>query len=189
MKVELIFTATAARNIRSRLSFALTPKPKRSHRNKSENRAPRSSFTSLNDTRMNATKILSIDPGTRQLGVAVLDGNDLLYYGVKTLAKRSTAVDIRAEAARIVRALIAEYQPDVVAIEQQVTRQNAMMLNAVAREIKKTVKGIGLAVYEYAPKTVRQFICSKDGKATKRRTAQHELAPLWWTRSLCRLPQ
>lgn len=33
-------------------------------------------------------RVLAIDPGTHYIGVAVLDGTKLAYYGVKTLSKR-----------------------------------------------------------------------------------------------------
>ena len=33
-------------------------------------------------------RILAIDPGTRELGFAIMEENDLIYYGVKTLKKK-----------------------------------------------------------------------------------------------------
>ena len=39
------------------------------------------------------TRILAIDPGTREMGFAIMEENELIYYGVKTLKKmRPTSV-------------------------------------------------------------------------------------------------
>jgi Holliday junction resolvasome RuvABC endonuclease subunit len=116
--------------------------------------------------------ILAIDPGTKEIGVAVLTGLELRYFGVKTIRRRQSPQTVLGEAARHITALINEYEPESLAIEKTfLIQKNAALLNVVAAEIKHTARRRGLTIYEYAPTEVRKFIC-QSGKATKRETAQ-----------------
>ena len=82
-------------------------------------------------------RILAIDPGTREIGVAVLDSTELVYYAVKTIRDRGTAQKILQQAARLVEHLIATYKPDCVAMEKMfVIQKSAALLNVVAAEMK-----------------------------------------------------
>jgi crossover junction endodeoxyribonuclease RuvC len=121
---------------------------------------------------MKGIRILSIDPGTRELGVALFESGELLYYGVKTIRMRKTPQDICRGAVLIVRRLISEYKPQFLSIKQPIIiQQSAVSLADVIREIKQAAQQAGLTIYEYAPKTVHQFICGAD-RATKRQTAE-----------------
>lgn len=117
------------------------------------------------------TRILAIDPGTREIGVAVLEGEALTFYGVKTIRNRKRPQQVLNEAARIVNRLIEVYQPSILAIEKMfLIQENASLLIVVADEIKATAQAAGLTVYEYAPTVIRKHIC-QTGKATKRAVA------------------
>src|SRR6185503_15122964 len=106
------------------------------------------------------TKILAIDPGTREIGVAVLENEDLLYYGVKSIRNRKRPQQVLGEVARIIERLIEDYKPSVLAIEKMfLIQKNGSLLIVVADEIKAAAQAVGLGVYEYAPTTVRKFIC------------------------------
>lgn len=121
---------------------------------------------------MKGNRILSIDPGTRELGVAMFDKGELLYYGVKTIRTRKTPRDICGGAVLIVRRLISEYEPQFFSIRQPIIiQQGAATLADVIREIKQAAQQEGLTIYECAPKTVHQFICGSD-RATKRQAAE-----------------
>jgi Holliday junction resolvasome RuvABC endonuclease subunit len=120
-----------------------------------------------------ATTILAIDPGTRHLGVAVLDGNDLIFATVKAVKdQKMSSAEVLKKTETIIARLIASYNPHVLAIEKTffVQSKRSSLLNAVTEEIKKLAKRKKLKVYIYAPTTVRKFIC-KDGKATKMKAA------------------
>ena len=117
-------------------------------------------------------KILAIDPGTRQIGVAVLENKTLVYFAVKTIRDRSTAQKVLRQAVAIVIDLIATHGPNCLAIEKMfVVQKSAALLSVVAGEIKSAARGSGLDVYEYAPTTIRKFIC-QTGKATKAEVAK-----------------
>jgi len=116
--------------------------------------------------------ILAIDPGTKEVGVAILSGPALHYYGVKTIKRRQPPQALLAEISRYITSLIQEYRPEILAVEKTfLIQKNAALLNVAAVEIKHTAKQHGLQVYEYAPTEVRKTIC-QSGKATKRETAR-----------------
>jgi Holliday junction resolvasome RuvABC endonuclease subunit len=121
--------------------------------------------------RTQQTKILAIDPGTKEIGTAVLSAGELLYYGVKTIRSRRSPLDILAQTRRMVLRLITDYGPQYLAIEKMfLVQKSASMLIVVADEIKAIAREQGLLVYEYAPTLVRKLIC-QTGKATKAETA------------------
>jgi Holliday junction resolvasome RuvABC endonuclease subunit len=117
-------------------------------------------------------RILAIDPGTRELGVAVLEGAELLYYAVKTIRNRQTPKQVLEAATGIIKRHVADYQPETLAIEKLfLVHKSAALLLVVTEQIKATARKQGLNIYEYVPTAVRRHIC-KNGKATKQATAQ-----------------
>jgi crossover junction endodeoxyribonuclease RuvC len=120
----------------------------------------------------NPIKILAIDPGTKEIGIALLSDGELLYYGVKTIRTRSSPGEILKQAQYIISRLIADYEPQYLAIEKTfMIQKSAALLNIAADEIKATAKREGLTVFEYAPLAVRKTIC-KTGKPTKKGVAK-----------------
>src|SRR5689334_12789890 len=98
----------------------------------------------------NHPTILAIDPGTKELGVAVLEGDRLVYFGVKTFKQRSPPHVLLANVSRLIEALVDRYGPECVAIERTfLIHKEAVLLNVVAAEIKFTAHERGLVVYEY----------------------------------------
>ena len=119
-------------------------------------------------------KILAIDPGTRHLGVAVLEGSDLIYATVKNVKDQpKTPKDKIYKIEKIVARLIDTYRPDILAIEKPLTVQlkSSPLITPLTRAIIKQAKSKKLMVSEYAPNVVRKFIC-QDGKATKMKAAE-----------------
>jgi Holliday junction resolvasome RuvABC endonuclease subunit len=121
---------------------------------------------------MNGSRILAVDPGRTMLGVAVFEGAFLRYYAVKMLRVPGTPEDVRRAATRILRALIVSYRPTHMIIEQPlVVQQRAELLAHAIRALKITARRHGLIVSEYAPQTVRRFICT-GARPTKREVAR-----------------
>ena len=117
-------------------------------------------------------KILAIDPGTREMGVAVLDGQQLVYYGVKTIRRQRSPAEVLHRIQEITASLIARYRPDCLAIEKMfLIQKSASLLVVAAEEIKATARQQGLIVQEYAPTAVRKMICH-NGRATKAEAAK-----------------
>lgn len=117
-------------------------------------------------------KILAIDPGTREMGVAMLDGEQLIYYGVKTIRGRRSPSEVLRRIQKITAGLIVRHRPNCLAIERMfLAQKSASLLVVAAEEIKSTARQHGLIVYEYAPTAVRKMICNS-GRATKAETAK-----------------
>lgn len=117
-------------------------------------------------------KILAIDPGTKELGIAVLIGSQLAYYAVKTFKQRQVPHAFLAEVSGFIDSLISDYQPTAMAIEKTfLIQRDSALLNVAAAEIKHTGRQCGLLVYEYEPMLVKQKICSETNKPTKRQVA------------------
>jgi crossover junction endodeoxyribonuclease RuvC len=117
-------------------------------------------------------KILAIDPGTREIGVAVLDGQQLVYYGVKTVQGRRSPTEVLGRIQKITAGLIERFRPSFLAIEKMfLLQKSASLLVVAAEEIKATARQHGLTVYEYAPTLVRKMVC-QSGRATKQEAAK-----------------
>lgn len=121
---------------------------------------------------MNANTLVAIDPGSRELGVAVFRATELCFYAVKGIPQTTTPQATRAEVARITKALLTEYQPFILALARRIPiHSGTQRLVHVTRTIRQIALNNGLALYEHAPKVARQFICGSE-HATKRETAQ-----------------
>ncbi len=118
-------------------------------------------------------RVLAIDPGTHYIGVAVLDGTRLAYYGVKTLPKLKSPHDILSEGRKAIRNLIDDYKPKTLAVEKTffANNRNSALLNVFADEIVAIGKRKGLRVKLLAANVVRKEICG-NGWASKRDVAQ-----------------
>ena len=106
------------------------------------------------------------------MGVAVLEGNDLLYYGVKELRHHRPASHLMRATRAVVTDLIERYAPTVLAYEQSVYVQqlSSALLRAVERELARTAKTSDLRVITYSPSYVRQALCG-DPWSTKHMVA------------------
>ena len=117
-------------------------------------------------------RLLAIDPGAREMGIAVLDGTQLIYYAVKCLKKFRPAKVLKQAVSDILTRLIVEYGITAIIIEDGHFSQIASGLyNTVLSTIRETAKMKKLKLVAYNHKTVRKYICN-DGKATKRRVAR-----------------
>ncbi len=118
-------------------------------------------------------RVLAIDPGTHYIGVAVLDGAKLAYYGVKTLSHRKSPHDILMEGRKLIRELIDDFKPKTLAVEKTffANNRNSALLNVFANEIVAIGKRKGLRVKLLAANVVRKELC-RNGWATKREVAQ-----------------
>lgn len=118
-------------------------------------------------------KILAIDPGTREMGVAVLEDTNLLDYSVKTFRYRGKPKLLLALIEKLITRLITETKPDVIALEKNMfsqIQQNYLLTLAVSR-IKAVAKRMKVEVVEFAPNTVKKVVCN-NGNAKKKELAE-----------------
>jgi Holliday junction resolvasome RuvABC endonuclease subunit len=115
------------------------------------------------------TKILAIDPGTRYIGVALLDGEKLVYHGVKVIPSEKSPNEKLKEGRGIIRRLIKDYKPDVLVVERSFFANNrtASLLHVFINRIIAIGKRKGIKVVSYATSTVRNFICG-NGRTDKK---------------------
>lgn len=116
--------------------------------------------------------ILAVDPGIKYVGIAVLFGAELQYYGIKTVTKHHSPNDVLNEITGTIGHLISQYKPTFLAIEQPfISKNDSSLLVVVAEQIKAIARQNGLLVYEYAPTSVKKRLC-RTGRATKRVVAK-----------------
>lgn len=106
--------------------------------------------------------ILGIDPGARQIGVAVICGDELIYYAVRTLQKDKLQKTVFESLTRIITKSVAEFDVDWIALERVVSiQQRNSFVKTVYRQIKLISRKHHFKVIEYSPKLVRSAICNK----------------------------
>ena len=117
--------------------------------------------------------ILGIDPGTKEMGLAVLRGSELVAYGVRTLRNGTRPYDVIGQARRIVLTAIERYSPQVVAIEEplMLPTKRAALMSVIAEELGKRAAELGLEVVELTPDRIRQ-IAVGNPRATKIEVAE-----------------
>ena len=113
-------------------------------------------------------RILAIDPGTRYIGFALLEGSKLIHYGVKTILSARQKAETLRLGKEIVSRLIADYRPEILVVEKTFFGNNrdSVLLNTFARQIQTLGKKQGLKVVSIAANSVRKVICG-NGAANK----------------------
>jgi crossover junction endodeoxyribonuclease RuvC len=118
-------------------------------------------------------RILAIDPGTREMGVAVLENGNLLYSGVETFRNLPSAREQLRQCQAAVARLIRDFRPTVLAVEKTLIGKdcNTALLNILAGEIAALGRGKGLSVVCFAANTVKKIVAG-NGWATKEEVAR-----------------
>ncbi len=123
-------------------------------------------------------RILGIDPGYATVGTAVADydGNRFVavdYRAVTTAASLPFSVRLQAVHTDI-KALITEFRPECMAIEELFFTKNLKTGIAVAQArgvILLAAREAGLAIHEYTPLQIKQGVTGY-GKATKKQVQE-----------------
>ena len=117
---------------------------------------------------MQQNTILGIDPGTKEMGIAIIRGTTLVSFGVHTLRNGHRPHDLIGQARRIVLAAIEEHGPQVVAIEKPyaLPTKRAAILSVIQQELRGRADDLGLLVVELTPEAIRQAVVGNP-RATK----------------------
>ena len=112
--------------------------------------------------------VLGIDPGTKEMGLVVLRGHELLSYGVRTLRNGERPYDLIGQARKIVLGEIERHAPQVVAIEEPLNlpTKRAAILSVIAQELRGRAEELGLEVRELSPMAIRESVVGNP-RATK----------------------
>jgi Holliday junction resolvasome RuvABC endonuclease subunit len=118
-------------------------------------------------------RILAIDPGTRHIGIAVLQGSDLVYHGVATLPHRRTLEAVRRNTRVLLRKLLQDFRPPILAVEANSigSSRARSRLHAVVSETRTIGRDEGVEVVTKAASTVKKFVAGH-GRATKQEVAR-----------------
>lgn len=119
------------------------------------------------------SRILSIDPGTYQMGFAVLDECKLIHYGVKDIKVQRIPHIILEEGRKTILRMIKDFKPNILVVEKTFfsKHKNISILNVFVDEIVAIGKMKRLKVMSYASNTVKKFITG-NGYATKEQVAE-----------------
>jgi Holliday junction resolvasome RuvABC endonuclease subunit len=117
---------------------------------------------------MERNTVLGIDPGTKEMGIAIVRGSTLISFGVHSLRNGHRPHDVVGQARRIVLAAIEEHGPNIVAIERplMLPTKRAAILSVIAQELRGRAEDLGLRVVELTPEEVRQAVVG-NSRATK----------------------
>lgn len=123
---------------------------------------------------MHTKTIIGIDPGTREMGLVVLRGHALVWFGVRTLPNGKRHHEALGLAKQLVLNLIEEHGPDVVAIEKpyDLPTKRSHLLNVIADELRDRAEELGIDVVELSPEDIRQRVTGNP-RATKLDVAEH----------------
>ncbi|MQC16702.1 MAG: crossover junction endodeoxyribonuclease RuvC [Chloroflexi bacterium] len=123
-------------------------------------------------------RVLGIDPGLGVSGYCVVDGRGSGGVLVYSTALRTRSSEPRERRLHrifdLVVALIAEYHPHEVAIEQQFVAENvrsAMAIGEARAAAMVAAASVGIPVYEFAPTSVKESVVGWGG-APKEQVAQ-----------------
>jgi len=102
------------------------------------------------------------------MGIALLEGERLLYHGVKVFTRRRTPHENLREGRETILQLIRDFKPTVVAMEKTfiTTNRRTALLNVLADEITALARRRRIRVMAYAPSTVKKHVCG-DGRGGK----------------------
>lgn len=118
-------------------------------------------------------RILALDPGTRKMGVAVLQEGELLYHTVAVIRKHKSPHDTLKECRRVILRLVRDFTPHTLVVEKAFFANNrsSALLNVLVDEIRALARRKGLIVLGYAPSTMKKAITG-NGRATKEEVAR-----------------
>lgn len=104
---------------------------------------------------------MAIDPGMQYLGIAILEGEELVWYAVKTFPGRKTLPSLRTQVMQYLTAIAEKYQPAVVAVEEPFYAQSLLSSNLckLTEAIKTWARWKKLKVCRYYPPEVKAFFC------------------------------
>jgi len=112
-------------------------------------------------------RILGIDPGTISMGYGIIEANEdkitLVSCGALTSRARSPIGERLSFLYKAISEIIAQYQPDAVAVEQPFMAQNVKAALAIGRAQAIAILAAAncrIPVYEYTPTQVKQRVAN-----------------------------
>ena len=123
---------------------------------------------------MKHSTILGIDPGAREMGLALLRDREPRYFGVRTLRNGIHPHGVIGRTKQIVLEAVEEHQPRVVAIERPLNlpTRRSHLLNVIADELRSRESEFGLKIVLLAPEEIRRRVTGNP-RATRVEVAEY----------------
>lgn len=117
--------------------------------------------------------ILGVDPGTRFMGMAVIQGKRLLAYGVHTLTNGTRPYDVIGQARKVFLSYVERHNPAIFALEEplRILTQTASILSVIDQELGERGKEVSLTVMRLSPPEIRTQLLGNP-RATKLEVAR-----------------
>lgn len=122
-------------------------------------------------------KILGIDPGFDRLGLAIVESNQnkpLVLWSACVRPEKGEAHDRLREVYRAIASAIAEFSPDIAAIESlyfSTNKKTAIKVAEARGAILAALGESGMKVYEYSPNQIKVAVAG-NGNADKKAVAR-----------------
>jgi Holliday junction resolvasome RuvABC endonuclease subunit len=120
----------------------------------------------MNRILSNDVRVLGIAPSSRGFGFAILEGDGLVDWGVK-----SVRGDKNPQSLAKVKELITFYAPQVIILENASSSRRASRIRELNAHIIETARSYGIRVVSLARKKIRQVFFA-DGQGTKHAIAE-----------------
>lgn len=113
--------------------------------------------------RNNPQAVLAINPGTRYLGMAVFQGNQLKDWRVKILKGRWSKDKLK-KALTIISTWIERYQPDLLVIKRLHPSRSSRGLTSLQTQIQRVCLRKRLNLTQYSIKYLETLFCPEERK-------------------------
>lgn len=118
----------------------------------------------------NPRKILSINPGSRYLGIAVFQDLELIEWGIRSINGRDKKA--KREAAKgIISDLIYQYEPNILALKKLHPSRSSSNLDNLVCELRGLARRNSIRIFEYPLEKIEASF-SGAGKINKRQMAE-----------------
>jgi Holliday junction resolvasome RuvABC endonuclease subunit len=109
-------------------------------------------------------RILAVNPGMQYLSVAFFEGEELVWYRIKTFFGRKTLPHMRREVQQYLTTLLQMYSPDTLAVEEPFYAQSLLSKNllTLTEDIKTWGRWKRLRVCSYLPTAVKAHFCGDE---------------------------
>lgn len=116
------------------------------------------------------TTILAVDPGTRYTGIAVLDGSELIDWGIKVANGKWSDAKLK-KTTGLISKLICEYRPGVIALKRNHPSRSSRNLELLRQSIKHLARDKYVKVLEYSVEDLKVWY-GQGTKITRQRIAE-----------------
>lgn len=114
--------------------------------------------------------ILAINPGTKYLGFAIFEAQDLVYWGVKVL-KGKWSEDKMMTAKKAIENLINQYRVHIMVLKKLHSSRSSKNLNFLVATIKKIANRKGVKLCLYTVNDIKKHLMS-EGRLNKMAIAE-----------------